>query len=202
MPALPPLAPLHYYFKWSYYPAPAVLLLKPKYAHVCVVHPLNLPWSDFTFQNLLNFETSDGRNVMSVGNRLDSETMSEQSKRSTEFNSYPFLNVEEFAETCHRLDRRYTQATLGPLRRRWKLRVCRALDISFTASADYATYIQIIRSLDGELDDGDLSACLDKFSFGDDSPGTNDMADQEMMESEESDQVKFSCLRVNCWPAE
>lgn len=118
--------------------------------------------------------------------------MGQQSKRSTEFSNYPFLDAEEFAETCHQLDRRYTQATLGPLRRQWKLRVCRALDISFSASAEYATYIQIIRPLDGELDDGDLSACLDNFSFGDDSsPDTKDTEDHDMMEAEESDSVKF-----------
>lgn len=118
--------------------------------------------------------------------------MSEQPKRSTEFDKYPFLSAEEFAETCHQLDRRYTQATLGPLRRRWKLRVCRALDISFSASAEYATYIQIIRPLDGELDDGDLSACLDNFSFGDDSTDTHDTEDHDMMEAEESDSVLFA----------
>lgn len=117
--------------------------------------------------------------------------MSEQSKHSTDFSNYPFLDAEEFAETCHQLDRRYTQATLGPLRRRWKLRVCRALDISFSASAEYATYIQIIRPLDGELDDGDLSACLDNFSFSDDTPDTKDMEDHEMMEAEEADSVGF-----------
>ncbi|CAN8099629.1 unnamed protein product [Discula destructiva] len=113
--------------------------------------------------------------------------MSGQSRRSAEFKNYPFLDAEEFAETCHQLDRRYTQATLGPLRRRWQLRVCRALDISFSASAEYATYIQIIRPLDGELDDGDLSACLDNFSFGDDGADIKDTEDDEMMEAESTD---------------
>lgn len=115
--------------------------------------------------------------------------MSSRSKRSAEFKNYPFLEANEFAETCHQLDRRYTQATLGPVRRRWKLRVCRALDISFSTSAEYATYIQIIRPLDGELDDGDLSACLDNFSFGDNSADIAGTEDQEMMEAEEADPV-------------
>ncbi|PSR91906.1 hypothetical protein BD289DRAFT_365231 [Coniella lustricola] len=105
-------------------------------------------------------------------------------KRSSDFKNYPFLTADEFAETCHHLDRRYSQATLGPARRRWKLRVCRALDISFLTSVEYATYVQIIRPLDGELDDGDLSTCLDKFSFDQDVPETNDTSDSEMMETE------------------
>lgn len=115
--------------------------------------------------------------------------MSSQPKRSAEFKNYPFVDADEFAETCHQLDRRYTQATLGPVRRRWRLRVCRALDISFSASAEYATYIQIIRPLDGELDDGDLSACLDNFSLDYGSADTAGTGDQEMMEAEESDPV-------------
>ncbi|KAJ4394544.1 E2-like conjugating enzyme atg10 [Gnomoniopsis smithogilvyi] len=118
--------------------------------------------------------------------------MNSQNKRSAEFKNYPFLEAEEFAEACHQLDRRYTQATLGPVRRRWKLRVCRALNISFSASAEYATYIQIIRPLDGELDDGDLSACLDNFSFGDDSADTVGTEDQDMMEAEDSDSAVVS----------
>lgn len=120
------------------------------------------------------------------------ETMHEPSKRSAEFRKYPFLDAEEFAEACHQLDRRYTQATLGSLRRVWKLRVCRALDISFSASAEYATYIQIIRPLDGELDDGDLSACLDNFSFGGGGADTPGIEDHDMMEAEEADSVRFS----------
>lgn len=110
-------------------------------------------------------------------------------RRSSEFKNYPFLDGEEFAEVCHHLDRRYTQATLGPVRRRWKLRVCRALDLSCLASAEYTTYTQIIRPLDGELDDGDLSACLDNFSFGEDGTDNPGTEDQEMTEAEESDPV-------------
>lgn len=106
-----------------------------------------------------------------------------------DFKNYPHLAADEFAEVCHHIDRRYTQATLGLVRRRWKLRVCRALDISFSTSAEYATYVQIIRPLDGELDDGDLSSYLDNFSFGD---GDQEMAstqDHEMAEAEQADSV-------------
>lgn len=107
----------------------------------------------------------------------------------TDFKNYPNLDADEFAEVCHHIDRRYTQATLGPVRRRWKLRVCRALDVSFSTSADYATYVQIVRPLDGELDDGDLSSCLDNFSFGDGDKDMTSTEDCEMTESEQADSV-------------
>lgn len=115
--------------------------------------------------------------------------MSITQKRSSEFTNYPHLNAEEFGEICHQLDRRYSQATLGPFRRRWKLRVCRALDISHLTSAEYTTFVQIIRPLDGELDDGDLSACLDNFSFGEGDDQMTSSEDHDMLEAEESDLV-------------
>lgn len=110
-------------------------------------------------------------------------------KVGADFTNYPHLDAEEFAEVCHHIDRRYTQATLGPVRRRWKLRVCRALDVSFSTSAEYATYVQIIRPLDGELDDGDLSSCLDSFSFGDGDKDMSSTQDHEMLEAEQADSV-------------
>ncbi|KUI62268.1 hypothetical protein VP1G_09382 [Cytospora mali] len=113
--------------------------------------------------------------------------MSALPKNGADFTSYPYLNPEEFAEVCHQLDRRYSQATLGPIRRQWKLRVCRALDIAFVSSVDYTTYIQIIRPLDGELDDGGLSKFLDNFTFGGESNEMASTEDQEMMEAEDSD---------------
>jgi hypothetical protein len=113
--------------------------------------------------------------------------------RSAEFRAYPLLTPEEFAEVCHYLDRRYCRASLGPVRRRWKLSVCRALDTNaaFTLGPEYSTFVQIVRPLDGELDDGGLSACLDGFSLGDDNSRMADdiEADREMMEAEEADQV-------------
>lgn len=121
--------------------------------------------------------------------------MSVAQKHNSEFGNYPFLDVEEFAEVCHHLDRRYTQATLGSVRRRWKLRVCRALDLCLSTSADYTTYIQIIKPLDGELDDGDLSACLDNFSFAESTADETGIEDQEMIEAEASDSV---LSQTNC----
>lgn len=123
----------------------------------------------------------------------------------TPFRSYPLLTPEEFHEVCHHLDRRYCHATLGPARRRWKLRVCTALNTSgaaFALGPEYSTYLQIVRPLEGELDDGDLSACLDNFSFGDGDGVEREVEmeaegerDREMMEAEEADRV---CTSISC----
>ncbi|ROW18029.1 hypothetical protein VPNG_00354 [Cytospora leucostoma] len=113
--------------------------------------------------------------------------MSAVRKNGADFKNYPYLDPEEFAEVCHELDRRYSQATLGPLRRQWKLRVCRALDLTLLSSVDYTTYVQIVRPLEGELDDGDLSKFLDDFSFDRESKDTAGTEDHEMMEAEGSD---------------
>ncbi|KAK3897371.1 ubiquitin-like-conjugating enzyme ATG10 [Staphylotrichum tortipilum] len=109
---------------------------------------------------------------------------------TSDFRSYPFLTGEEFAEVCHHLDRRYCHATLGPVRRQWKLRVCTALNTAtFALGPEYSTYLQIIRPLDGELDDGDLSQYLDAFSFGDRQGGVGleSDGDRKMVEAEEAD---------------
>lgn len=120
--------------------------------------------------------------------------MAQHTPLSSEFRNYPFLTGEEFAEVCHHLDRRYCQATLGPVRRQWKLRVCSALNTSFALGREYSTYIQIIRPLEGELDDGNLSKFLDNLSFDEpaDSAETDVEADRDMVEAEEADEVGFS----------
>lgn len=109
-----------------------------------------------------------------------------------EFKNYPHLDKDEFAEVCHFLDRHYRQATLGPLRRRWKLRVNSALTAAF-GDGDSSTYIQIIRPLEANLDHGDLSSEIEKFSFGN---YTVD-EDQDMLESEEADEVRNLIRRVD-----
>lgn len=106
------------------------------------------------------------------------------------FENYPSLTRDEFTEVCHELDRRYCQATLGSLRRRWKLRLCTSFDTIFSPDGGYITYLQIIRPLEGSLDQDELSLDLDKFSFTDD--GTNGHftgADKDMMDAEEEDEV-------------
>lgn len=103
------------------------------------------------------------------------------------FRAYPLLTPEEFHEVCHHLDRRYCRATLGPVRRQWKLRVCTALNTAaFALGPEYSTFLQIIRPLDGELDDGDLSQYLEGFSFGA-RQGLESDGDREMVEAEEKD---------------
>lgn len=106
--------------------------------------------------------------------------------RSSDFAHFPHLTKDEFAEVCHLFDRRYTQATLGPLRRRWQLRVVSALAMAFDFDSGPSTYVQIIRPLEADLDHGGLSLDLDKFSFRDEAL---EMNDQAMAEAEDADEV-------------
>lgn len=111
----------------------------------------------------------------------------------TSISDFPNINHADFAEACHLLDSRYRQATLGPLRRRWRLNVCTALATSFSPDNDgYTTYIQIIRPLEGDVD---LPFDLDGFSLSENA--TEDLhnaGDAELMETEESDKVRLSSL--------
>jgi len=77
--------------------------------------------------------------------------------------------------------------------------VCTALNTSFFLGPEYNTYLQIVRPLDGELDDGDLASCLENFSFG---GGAGDDAmeiegDKDMMAAEEADEV-WVCPQSTC----
>ncbi|KAM5355937.1 hypothetical protein ACJ41O_002583 [Fusarium nematophilum] len=105
--------------------------------------------------------------------------------------NFPSLDPEEFSEACHHLERQYCQASLGPERLRWKLRVCTALNTDFVFEGGYTTYIQIRRPLQADLDHRDLSLDLDNFSFSDTTshdasiPG----ADMDMMDAEEADEA-------------
>jgi ubiquitin-like-conjugating enzyme ATG10 len=111
--------------------------------------------------------------------------------RDAGFQNYPFLTAEEFAEICHHLDRKYCQATLGTVRRQWKLRVCTSLNISFSLGAENCTYIQIFRPLEGELDYGNVAAQLDRLSFelASDTETSPIQGDEYMVEVEDSDEV-------------
>lgn len=112
---------------------------------------------------------------------------------NAEYRNFPHLTAEEFAEVCHLFDSRYRQATLGPLRKRWRVQVLSAFDMAFDfASPGQATYVQIIRPLEATLDHEDLSSHLTKFSFGDDGAARAqglDLGDEAMIEAEESDEV-------------
>ena len=128
--------------------------------------------------------------------------MADGLRNGSEFQDYPFLNGEEFAEICHHLDRKYRRATLGPVRKQWRLNVCTALSTSFTPGSEYTTYIQIVRPLEGELDDDGLSSRLDEFSL-DVRPASPEVGmvtedDKDMIDAEEADGVRsiFSELHV------
>lgn len=114
------------------------------------------------------------------------------------FRDFPFLTPEEFSEICHRFDSQYCRATLGPMRRRWKMRVCTALDTSFASGVEYTTYLQIIRPLEATLDCGDLSSVLDNFSFGDGASEKDalGLGDEAMIDAEESDKVMSQALLI------
>lgn len=107
--------------------------------------------------------------------------------------NFPSLSPEEFTEACHHLERAYCQASLGPERRRWKLRTCTALDANFLFEGGYTTYVQIRRPLQRDLDYGDLSQDLDNFSFSGSTSADRDVSpsgiDQNMMDSEQADEV-------------
>ncbi|KAG7142343.1 Ubiquitin-like-conjugating enzyme ATG10 [Verticillium longisporum] len=117
---------------------------------------------------------------------------------SSDLKNFPNLTRDEFAEVCHHFDNRYVQATLGPLRRRWKMRVFSAFDITFGLGADCTTYIQIIRPLEATLDPDDLSSFLDGFSFGSQAkPESHALElDHAMMDAEESDEAAMPKKRA------
>ncbi|KAK6198339.1 hypothetical protein LQW54_010362 [Pestalotiopsis sp. IQ-011] len=112
--------------------------------------------------------------------------------RST-YHTYPFLSTEEFAEVCHHLDNRYCQATLGPVRKRWKLRVHRALDMAFGSESGYTTFVQITRPLEENGDLDELESCMDNFSFGA-GPG-RDSQDISMQVDQQDDQDPEELVR-------
>ncbi|OAA73685.1 hypothetical protein ISF_00586 [Cordyceps fumosorosea ARSEF 2679] len=107
---------------------------------------------------------------------------------TSDISNYPNLSQAEFEEACHLLETRYRRATLGPLRKKWKLNVRRALDLSFSSDNDgYSTYIEIIRPLEGEAE---LPFDLGGFSISGTAPeNLTNAQDAEMMETEESDKV-------------
>ncbi|KAJ4271970.1 E2-like conjugating enzyme atg10 [Fusarium torreyae] len=104
--------------------------------------------------------------------------------------NFPSLSPEEFTEACHHLDRQYCQASLGPQRARWKLRLCNALCTDFAFGGGFTTYIQIRRPLEFDLDHGDLSLDLDGFAFSDEkSHDVSLSGDKDMLDAEEADEA-------------
>ncbi|KAI1336412.1 hypothetical protein F5Y15DRAFT_394556 [Xylariaceae sp. FL0016] len=110
------------------------------------------------------------------------------------YKSYPYLTKSEFAEVCHYLDRKYTQATLGPKRKEWRLDIHVSLDTS--GGPGVVTFLQITRSLEDKVVEHDLASLVDNFDLG---PPTRRStrfkekppapAEQMLIDSEDSDQV-------------
>lgn len=101
--------------------------------------------------------------------------------------NFPSLTGEEFEEACHYLDRRYRRATLGDMRKRWKLNVRTALNTGVVFHDMPRTLVEITRT----LDDQDLGLDLDNLAISrsDSLQDTPPEADYEMMEDEASDEV-------------
>ncbi|KAL7628169.1 hypothetical protein AAE478_002367 [Parahypoxylon ruwenzoriense] len=114
------------------------------------------------------------------------------SQRSN-YQCYPYLTSREFAEVCHSLDRKYCQATLGPLRRKWRLHVHTALNVPGEGPW-YTTFVQIARPLDdGTAVNDDLAAEMGGISL-------HDNQDQAMAELEDTDKevvLRSSSRRPN-----
>lgn len=111
------------------------------------------------------------------------------------YQHYPYLTQEEFAEACHLLDSRYCRATIGPLRKQWRLNVHTALNMSFAATdSDFVTFLQITQPLDENTADEELASQLGTFCLGggaqENHPDDNLIETDEMMvEMEDSDRV-------------
>ncbi|KIH87841.1 hypothetical protein SPBR_05216 [Sporothrix brasiliensis 5110] len=110
-----------------------------------------------------------------------------------EFRDYPFLAHDEFTEVCHDFDRIYRQATLGPLRRRWRVSVCTAFNTSLYLDSDATTYLQITRPLENSAaaHDDELADVMGQFSFGEHiDSGLG--GDAEMAMSEDADDAALT----------
>ncbi|KAI1499625.1 hypothetical protein F5X99DRAFT_410811 [Biscogniauxia marginata] len=125
---------------------------------------------------------------------MDSSTTTH---RRSAYQCFPYLTHGEFAETCHYLESKYCRATLGPLRKDWRLNVHTALNTSFTSHGGRITFLQITKPLDDNATDHQLASQIGKLGL--DPPlekrekryptrtrnTTN--ADQMMIEMEDSD---------------
>lgn len=112
------------------------------------------------------------------------------------YTAYPYLTQPEFSEVCHHLDRRYCQATLGPLRRQWRLQVHTALGMSFEpGQRGYTTFVQITRPLDDGTAADSLATKFGDVHLGDEQDDAMDLtADDVMMKMEDSDKVSTAML--------
>jgi ubiquitin-like-conjugating enzyme ATG10 len=131
---------------------------------------------------------------MRAGEDCEHETLKslyrENNARNMDIKEFPFLTSEEFAEVCHYFDSQYCRAKLGPIRKKWKFRLCTALDLTYSTRGGYITYIQIIRPLEETVDPNDISLDLGNFSISDhDEQNGFLQGDDDMIDDEESDAV-------------
>ncbi|TRX98174.1 hypothetical protein FHL15_000819 [Xylaria flabelliformis] len=128
--------------------------------------------------------------------------------RST-YQCYPFLTNEEFAEVCHYLDVKYCQATLGPLRKQWRLNLHTALDTSATSHADLVTFLQITKPFEANEVDDQLASHLSNVALGEPSAPTRrskrqsmrqSAADNMMIDLEEADKSSYALYEIHLHP--
>ena len=100
------------------------------------------------------------------------------------YKQFPHLTRQEFAEACHLLDSRYCRATLGPLRREWRLNVHSALGVP-PAHGGVTTFLQIMQPLPKNGVDDVLASQMGAFGLGDEMTE----ADPMMVERENADKV-------------
>jgi hypothetical protein len=115
-------------------------------------------------------------------------TGSEQNlAQGMDFQNFPFLTQEEFRDTCHYLDRRYTQAPLGDLRKHFKLEI---MGVMFSDDI----WVQIIRPIIvANSNDEALSRALEKLGMGGDVQTSMDV------DAEDADLVRnflSSCMTL------
>ncbi|KAI0838995.1 hypothetical protein F5Y06DRAFT_37177 [Hypoxylon sp. FL0890] len=89
--------------------------------------------------------------------------------------------------SAHR-NRRYSRATLGPVRKQWRLHVHTALELSYENGPGHTTFLQITRPLDDVTSAvSDLAAQMGDVSLADDDSSMELSADHIMVEMEDSD---------------
>ncbi|KAI1467360.1 uncharacterized protein F4812DRAFT_451217 [Daldinia caldariorum] len=113
--------------------------------------------------------------------------MDASNSHRSSYKGYPYLTKGEFAEVCHYLDRRYRRATLGPLRKDWRLHVHTALELAFEPGSGRTTFLQITRPLENRTAaEDELAAKMGGVSLGEEQEMQLD-ADDMMIKMEELD---------------
>ncbi|KAI1819201.1 hypothetical protein F4861DRAFT_534642 [Xylaria intraflava] len=122
------------------------------------------------------------------------------------YRAFPFLTGKEFTEVCHYLDAKYCQATLGPLRAKWRLNVHSALGSIAISHANRVTFLQITTPIDNSEVDVRLASRLGNVALNEPAaprrskrlatmqPPLSNPTDSMMVDAEEADK---EVLRVS-----